>query len=61
MSPCTPPPHGPSPTFSSIIEVNISEVDEHDITRLEHHRVHNILPPGTTCWLRYLPVHSIHG
>lgn len=47
-------------TFSSIIEVNISEVDKHDITWLKHHGVHNVFPSRATCWLRCFPVHSIY-
>lgn len=50
----------PINTFSSIIEVDISEVDKHDITWLKHHGVHYVFPTRATCWLRYLPVHSVH-
>lgn len=46
-------------TFSSIIEVNISEVHEHDIIWLEYHGIYNIFSTRATHWLRCFPVHGI--
>lgn len=48
-------------TFSCIIEVNISEMDKHNITWFKHHGVHDVFPTRATYWLRCFPVHSVYS